>query len=220
MAIRIESGVKADYVQLSPRNMVEAELPTKQKIIMLCDSGATKSLVSISAINSSYLSSLEKLPIKKARFQVGNANFKLSVQGHDLQITGLAMPNLGGIDVVIGTKSLQELECDLDYKCNRLKFRARSILLKVVRHTVLGPHETRELEVMLKGGFPKFLRRGEVTVTPQSVLRPHCPSRMLVRFHKGRARILVHNASGKSILLKQICDPSTQNESEVANLRI
>ena len=36
------------YIQLSHRNMVEAQLPSNKKVLVLCDSGATKTLLSIS----------------------------------------------------------------------------------------------------------------------------------------------------------------------------
>ena len=50
-----ENGNK---IQLNSSNMVSATLPSRKKVLLLCDSGATKSLISISSIeNSPYLSS-------------------------------------------------------------------------------------------------------------------------------------------------------------------
>ena len=198
------------YIQLSHRNMVEAQLPSNKKVLVLCDSGATKTLLSMSTVaNSPYLSSIERQPIEKIKFKVGNGDyieadfaltFTLVIQEHELELTGLVVPNLGGIDVVLGAKSLKEMECGLDFRSNCLTFRARSILLRAARDTMVKPGETKMLG--LRGRLPRSLRHGEVLMWPCGFMRQYCPDRMLVRLNKGQTTILVQNDGQRPVRIK------------------
>ncbi len=60
-------------IHLTGRNMVQGKLPNSQKLVLLYDSGASKTLISQTTINNSaYLSGLERQKITKTKFQIGN----------------------------------------------------------------------------------------------------------------------------------------------------
>ncbi len=59
-------------LKLDSNNMIQGVLPSKQNMLFLCDTGAIKTLISMSTIgNSRYLSSLPKLT-KCADFEIAN----------------------------------------------------------------------------------------------------------------------------------------------------
>ncbi len=80
-------------ILLNNNNMVQAILPNKQKVLILCDTGASKSLISETTINSSpYISKLEKQHMDPISFKLGNGdiivatyavNVTLNIQGHN-----------------------------------------------------------------------------------------------------------------------------------------
>ncbi len=92
-------------MKLDSNNMIQGVLPSKQKLLILCDSGATKTLISMSTIgNSRYLSSLPKLATKCADFEIANGEqlttkyaikFKIKMQQHEFEKCAIAVENLG-----------------------------------------------------------------------------------------------------------------------------
>ena len=62
-------------IHLTGRNMVQGKLPNSQKLVLLYDSGASKTLISQTSINSAYLSGLERQKITKPKFQVGSGDY-------------------------------------------------------------------------------------------------------------------------------------------------
>lgn len=108
-------------VQLDSNNITRGDLCDRKKVIVLVDSGATRTLISWRTIqNSPYLSKLSLTKIETLRFRVGNGalmtsnttiTFDLRIQGVKLTLTAVVLDNLGGFDIVVGTPTLRELGC-------------------------------------------------------------------------------------------------------------
>ena len=128
-------------IKLNFRNSSLCTFPNRQKGIVLWDSGATYSLISEGTIrDNNYLKNIKPVSTPNTKFMVGNGNFILSTQsitfnmvinGNMFQLTAYIVPTLGGISVIVGTKSLKELEAELHFKHNILKFRTKEIRAKI-----------------------------------------------------------------------------------------
>ncbi len=173
--------------------------------MIVCDSGATKSLISISYIeHSDYLSKIEKIQVIKLDFQVASGEtirpkyaikFKVKIQNHTIEITAFVIDSLGTIDLILGTKSLSELDSSLDFSNNTLHFKSQSILLKANKQITLLPGETKTIELI--GQLPSFLRNSDVHIKCNSFLSQFTPKDLLVHLRKGRATILAHKTRSK-----------------------
>lgn len=193
-------------IHLTRNNLVQVCLPTHEKLLMLADTGATKSLISISSIEkSSYLSSLKRFDIENIDFKVGNGDkmtarfgikLNFNVQGHDFEVTALAVPNLGGIDMILGNKSMRELECQIDLTTNKIKFKAKSLGLKAAHNVSLRPGESRSIK--LYGRLPNILNNKDVTIVVNKHLRSLAGNHILVTIHRSSAVIRLYNASSKT----------------------
>ena len=202
-----ENGNK---IQLNSSNMVSATLPSRKKVLLLCDSGATKSLISISSIeNSPYLSSLEKLPTPVTKFQVANGSYvtsrfairvQLNIQGTKLELTCLAVPNLGTVDIILGSKSLKELNGVMDFSNNTLKLKQKSFLMKATENMKIQPGQHKIITLM--GCLPKFIRNNEVLIVPSNKLKKYTACNIFTRLEKGKAKIIVFNDSKKPVHVK------------------
>lgn len=63
-------------IQLDEKNFVKAQLQDGKNILMLFDSGATRSILSKSVVkNSRYLSSLKPSKVEPISFRLGNGQF-------------------------------------------------------------------------------------------------------------------------------------------------
>ena len=80
---------------MDEKNFVRAQLKDGKNILMLFDSGATRSILSKSVVkNSRYLSSLKPSKIEPKSFRLGNGQFLVAyetltfivnIQGHRIQ---------------------------------------------------------------------------------------------------------------------------------------
>ena len=194
-------------IQLNFRNASNCCFPNRQKGILLWDSGATYSIISEGTIaNNDYLTNIKPIETKEIKFMVGNGNFivyrkslvfNISVRDHIFQIKAHIVPTLGGISVIVGTQSLKELEAELHFKNNVLKFRSKEIKAKIGRNAIVKPGCTKLLSI--KGNMPDALKSAEVYYRPSKFMSQLVPSLMLVKMNKHVTRIAIHNSGSKMI---------------------
>ena len=106
-------------LQLTERNFVKGRLPSGKNIFILFDSGATRTIVSANYVkSSSYLSSLPQQKVRPVRFRIGNGQFLFAysmikmhvvIQSHKFEIFALIVENLVGIDMLLGSNTLSDL---------------------------------------------------------------------------------------------------------------
>ena len=164
-------------IQLGETNMVNGYVEN-EKFLILADSGATKTLISASTISrSKHLCKLERIPVKSTKFEIADGQhiqvdfaikFNITIQEHTFEITALAVPSLGSMDIILGTKSLQEIGACLDFSNKTLSFKNRSILLKASRNTKIKPGESKEIELV--GKLPSFIRNRDVIIRSSKFL--------------------------------------------------
>ena len=187
--------------------MVQGMLPSHQKILVMVDSGASKSLISHSTVmHSKFLSELPKIKTDHIKFQCANGNFMYSkyairvpitLQNHKIEVTALAVESLGSIDFILASKSLKEMNCTLDFGNNMLKFKTRSILLKASKKVKLQPHDTKVVELI--GKLPYFMRQCDALIRTKKFLQKLTPEFIMARANKGRIKIVVTNNSDKLV---------------------
>ena len=124
-------------IELDKNNMIKARLTNRESIIVLIDSGASHSLVCAKTVASSqFLSSLPKRHAEPLKFQVGNGQHiwssyaievPLVLGAHKFVIDARACPHLGGINLILGTDSLVDIDAQMDFKSRQLKFKNTSI---------------------------------------------------------------------------------------------
>ncbi len=127
-------------IHLCERNMIQAILPNKSKVLVLYDAGCTESLISATTIDkSAYLSSLKPIPVRETKYQIGNGSYivskyairvELSMQGHAFEVLCHIVPNLGGMDILFSNKSMSDLSGVLDFENHTVHFKTKSILLR------------------------------------------------------------------------------------------
>ena len=198
-------------IQLNLKNSCICTFPNRQKGIVLWDSGATFSLISEGAIaDNPYLMSIPQVSIPTTNFLVGNGGqvvtnksltFAININNNVFEITAHIIPTIGGISVIIGTKSMKELEMDLSFKRNIIKFRTKDIYARIARNVNVNPGDTKILT--MRGNLPHILKSAEVYFQPNRFLSQYVPALMLVQFHKGITRIAVHNSSNKVLKIRR-----------------
>ena len=198
-------------ITLNKHNTCIARYPNQQKAIILWDSGATLSLISEGVIkNNTYLNTL---PIhtqkKKHRFLVGGGTyiyadktitFSLYVQKTLFEITAYIVPCIGGVDVLLSTRAMKDLEASLNFKKNILKFKTKSVLVKLNRNTILKPGESRILTISAK--IPDVIKSAEVYFKATKFLCQFLPELMLIKMRKGVSKIAVYNNTNRIVRLK------------------
>jgi len=196
-------------LKLDSRNFAKATLSDNNKALVLFDSGSSKTLVSGQFVQSSkYLSGLKPTATKPVRFRLGNGDFlvtesmlefEIRIQGHKFKISALVADHLVGIDVILGTDTLADLEGSLDFRQNRFRIKTNKVHLKPTAKVTIKPGETKY--VILKGHVPAILRNSEVIIRSSTHLAQVCPSQFIVRLRKGRAQIPVTNPTNKKVNL-------------------
>lgn len=183
--------------------MVRIILPDNRTLLSLMDSGATKSVISLGCIkNCDYLSKLGPIPCKPTQFMVGNGGilksdtiltFKFVLQGNIFELSAHVVDTLGGVDLIIGTKSLAELRSILDFTDNTLHFKRHTILAYPSVHKTIDPGVTDRLPI--KATLPKFLAHSEIYLKIGKSLKTMTPTVVLITFNNNNSSILVHNPS-------------------------
>ncbi len=212
------SGKRSEYygdetvnIQLNSKNCVRGYLENKQSLLLLFDSGATKTLISGSCVNKSqYLSSLPHVDIKPIEFKIGNGDclvankaitFQISIQGVKIELYAVIAENLVGSDVLVGTSTLSQLRGSLDFIMHKFIIRSRRVYFMPLRNSVIHPGQTRCIQV--RGKMPKELKNVEIILHSMSHISSHCPSQVLVKLKKNNCGIQVTNTGRKPLHLVQ-----------------
>jgi hypothetical protein len=182
-----------DTITLDRHNMIRAHLPSKESLIVLMDSGASSSLVGAATVESSkFLSALPKRKVPTLRFKVGNGQYiytmyaieiPLIIGEHKFVIEARAVANLGGIDLVVGTQALEDIDAKLDFQSHRLKFNKSSIMLHTRQNFVLPPKQSKV--VQLTGRLPNFLKNSQALIRTTSFTSKFTGPLSLVKFKNG-----------------------------------
>ena len=188
-------------IDLNRNNMVLALLPNREKMLTLFDSGASDSLVCATFVQQSkYLSKLPKISVPVHKFKVGNGEYVTSkyameipikIQNHQFVIRALAIDTLGGIDLVIGSPALREIDACLEFKQQRLRFRHTTFIARLTRSLTLQPGEVRIVNVSAR--IPAFLRNATLFLRTSKFMSQFTASNMLLKFHHGFATIVLRN---------------------------
>ena len=160
---------------------------------------------------SSFLSKLELRPAVKTQFHTANGSpmistscidLPLTIQSHSVTITAMVIDNLFDIDLIIGTKTLTELNALLDFSTNRLFLRKTSFPLKVCHDVSVSPNSTKW--ITLHGKLPSFLRKRDILFKPESFVKPHCPfhSDQILLSKHGVYALLLSNSTSAPLRFK------------------
>ena len=192
-------------IKLDEKNFARGNLEDGKSILLLFDSGATRSIMSRSCVlNSTHLSSKKLTKVEPVQFKLGNGQyisadaqveFVVTIQGHKFQVSALVAPDLVGIDVILGSRTLKELQGVLDFSTNCFRIRSRKTYAKPVHRLTIHPGQTKYVNLRVRA--PPFARNAEVVAYPTNFVSSMCPSAMLVKVRKGRTRILLKNTSSR-----------------------
>ncbi len=141
--------------------------------------------------------SLPRECTESLNFKVGNGEnistefavtVPLTIQGNKIELTCLATNNLGGYDIMIGAKSVRELQYSIDFDgVPHLKIKARSIPLKPVYDTFVKHGQAKT--ITLHGKILSFMKNSEVWVIANHSMRNMCPTSMFASCKKRKIRI-------------------------------
>ena len=198
-------------IDLNRQNMVLARLPNNDKLLSLIDSGASDNLICATLVTQSpYLSKLPRIPTPSVRFKVGNGQyinsrfaieFPIFIQKHQFIVRALALDTLGGIDLVIGSPALREIDACLDFACQKLRFKHTTFTTKLTRSIQLRPHQS--MHVTVTSRLPAPLRHATLLLRPSRFVAGFTASHMLVKFRNGYATILLHNPTDRHVTLSR-----------------
>ena len=194
-------------LKLTERNFTNGRLPNGKNLLILFDSGASKSIISQQIIRSSpYLSNLQPTEVTPVQFRLGNGQllvsktavkFPLNIQGHKFEIAALIVSNLVGVDLILGTNTLSDLDGALDFRSNRFRIKCKTISFAPPTKVMIAPGDSKFLT--LQGRTPAHLRNSDVVLTANKYLAQYCPTTMIVSLRRGRAQVLVTNSTYKPI---------------------
>jgi len=191
--------------------MVKANLPNNQPVLTLCDSGATRTIISNGVVrNSPYLMSKQINNIKPVKFLIADNShiiarqsikFNINFQGKLTEIEALICDHLGGVDLILGTKTLKELKAVLDFGKGTLTIKAKSVLVKPTHKIKLKPGESKTLKIETK--LPEKLKNAEVYFKPTNFLKKYSPTYMCIRMKRNKSMIMVCNATNKPVTISK-----------------
>jgi uncharacterized short protein YbdD (DUF466 family) len=178
-------------------------------MFILFDSGASKTIVSGNYVKScTYLSSRQQTVIEPVKFRLGNGQFlvaksmikfEVNIQEHKFTISAVIVDTLVGVDLILGTNTLADLNGSLDFKDNRFRIKSKKVTFAPVKKVVIQPGETKQ--VTLQGKTPPYVRNTNVVINANRHLSKYSPDAMLVTIHKGRTQIVVTNTGDKPVYL-------------------
>ena len=213
-------------IQLDNKNFVRGQLSQGKSILILFDSGATKSIINANTIrNSSYLRQLKQVPVDRVTFKLGNGQFlnadhmitfTIRIQGNPFEISTLIVPNLTSVDLILGTQTLKDLAGTLDFSNNCFTIKPKTIYLHTVSTVTIPPRQKRN--VILQGHFPCYIRNSEVVLNATHYISKLCPTTMLVKLYKGRTRISFNNRSNKCIVLHPNKPAASLNMADIVTI--
>ena len=226
--------VVTDHLDFTPtlsldrNNMVRARLPSKEALIVLFDSGATSSLICAKTVDSSkFLSSLPKRQVQPLKFQVGNGQhiytsyaleIPLFMGSHKFVVEARAVQNLGGINLVIGTDALEDIDAKLEFKAHQLKFKSTSIVVRSRHNITLQPGQTRSITIT--GRLPYFLKNNQIMVRSTRFASQLTASQMLVKFASSVASIVVSNPFSRPVTISNSKPFGVINFNDLTNVYV
>ncbi len=118
------------------------------------------------------------MPVTNIKFQTASdghcidavyaITFNVTLQGNTIQLTALAIQNIGGmVDIILWTKSLKELNSELNFSNNVLRLKNRSIFLKTGNDVTIKPGQTKVLT--LYGKLPRHIIYAECMVVSSTL---------------------------------------------------
>ena len=119
------------------------------------------------------------------------------VQGHKFFIRALAFDTLGGIDLVIGSPSLADIDATLEFRRNRIKFKHTTFVAHLTKSFTLQPHQVKIVSVAAR--LPSFLRNANLFLRTSRFVSQFTASNMLVKFRNGFASIVINNPLDRPI---------------------
>ena len=197
-------------IQLDLKNMVNGKLMNKQNALCLVDSGASVSVVSRGLINkSSYLQNIPIKSCKDVRIMTAGGHivtttqtleFKILIQNHIFEVKAYILPNLGGVDLVIGSRDLAQIDAKLNFRKNTLKWKTRSVLARTMQDIIVRPGVTKLVKIFAK--LPECLKNSEVYLQVTKFMQSICPSLSMISMRKNSSYISVTNNTGKNVTIK------------------
>lgn len=197
-----------------------------KNILLLFDSGATKSILSASVVKASrYLSSLKPNKVKPTYFRLGNGQFLLAketltldvnIQGHRIEISAYVTSNLTGIDLVLGTDTMKRLKGVLDFSDNSFVIKSKVLRFHPTNKVVIFPGQTKYVNIQSR--VPSYARNAEVILNPATFIAHMCPASMIVKLRKGRTRILLSNKSTRPFIVLPKHNLASFDLSELATV--
>ena len=182
----------------------------RQSITTLSDSGSTQTIISYGTIRKNgYLRNIPVESCKPVMFLVAGGQrltskskitFKLIIQSNLLEITAYILPTLGGVDLVLGTDSLKCLGAKLDFKTNKLKWKSKSVFLRLLKDITLQPGQTKTIPV--SGKVPECLKNSEVYVEMSKFMQKFAPSLCLITLRKGSSTMFLKNITNKQVKIR------------------
>ena len=146
------------------------------------------------------------MPIQK--FKVGNGEYVCAryaievpviIQRHKFIVRALALDTLGGINLVIGTPALQEIDACLEFKANRLRFRHSTFPVRLTRPITLKPKHV--IMVSVTARLPAVLRDATLFMKTTKYMAQFTSAHMLLQFRKGYASLILTNPTDKDVIL-------------------
>ena len=206
--------------------MIKGTLPSKEAILVLVDSGATSSLICAKTVQASrFLSQLPKRKVPSLKFTVGNGqhiwtkdamDIPISIGGQPFNIEVRTVDTLGGIGIVLGTESLAKLDARLNFKKHQLHFKGTSINLNVCKDKTIQPGDTNIIQIT--GKLPNFLKNSTAFIKSSKFATNYSFPRMLVKFNRGIANIVVCNPTRSPVTLNKTKAFATLSFSDLTNV--
>ena len=123
----------------------------------------------------------------------------IKIQSHSFIVKALALDTLGGLNLVIGSPSMADIDACLEFRHNRLRFKHSTFPLKLTKSVVLKPKYVQMVTVTAR--LPTALRDATLFVKPTSFISKFTASHMLLQFRNGYANLLLTNTSEKPVTL-------------------
>jgi hypothetical protein len=101
------------------------------------------------------------------------------------------MDTLGGIDLVIGSPAMREIDATLEFRKHRLRFKHTTFVANLTKSITLQPKQIKVLSLTAR--LPSFLRNANLFLRTSNFISQFTASNMLVKFHNGFASIVLSN---------------------------
>ena len=191
---------------------VIGQFPSKQKIVLMIDTGASVSLISDSTIaRSNYLRSLVPEKIEPRRISIANGEeiapnrrlvYQVKLGTEWLTIHALIVPSLGAVPALLGCEDLKPAQAVIDMHRQTLTIgKHRSFKCALARDVNIAKGQDRT--VLVKCQVPSVWKQAEVVCVAAKGVKALLPSRALVSLQNGVCELPLHNDSDHRVTLKK-----------------